>query len=84
MTIGYLAVTAVDHKPLALNDFVISPDNAGTQRGKAVAVGTGVALLSHSAWGLLGGALVHGGNVEVPVGAVEGVTTQSSATIKVP
>ena len=84
MTIGYLAVNAVDHKPLALNDFVISPDNAGTQRAKAVGVATGVALLSHSAWGLLGGAVVKGGNVEVPVGAVEGVTTQTGATIKVP
>ena len=84
VTIGYLTVKAVDQHPLALNDVVISPDNASRQRAKAVGVATGVALLSHSAWGLLGGAVVKGNDVEVPAGAVEGVTTQTGATIKVP
>lgn len=82
MTIGYLAVNAVDHKPLALTDVMISPDH--TQRAKAVAVATGVSLLAHSAWGILAGGVVKGGNVEIQAGAAIGVTTETGATVKVP
>ena len=84
VTIGYLTVKGVDRKPLTLNDVVISPDNVGAQRAKAVGVAAGVALLTRSAWGLLGGAVVKGGNVDVPVGAVIGVTTRTGAMIKAP
>jgi len=80
--IGYLSVKAVDRRPLALNGFEISPQRTG-RAGAAGAMAAG-ALLTHSAWGLLGGALVKGNDVQVPVHSVIGVTTQAPATVKVP
>ena len=80
--IGYLSVKAVDRRPLALSNFEISPARTG-RAGAAGAMAAG-ALLTHSAWGLLGGALVKGNDVQVPAHSVIGVSTQTPATIVVP
>lgn len=82
MIIGYLSVKAVDRRPLALSNFEISPARTG-RAGAAGAMAAG-ALLTHSAWGLLGGALVKGNDVQVPAHSVMGVSTQTPATIVVP
>jgi hypothetical protein len=83
VTIGYLTVTAVDHKPVVLNAFKISPsDVAGKRLGAAAAMTAGV-MLTKSAWGLLGGALVKGNDVVVPVHSVMGVTTQTAVTVTI-
>jgi len=84
VTIGYLMVNAVDRRPVPLAGFTISPSNVSGRRVAAVGAMTAATLLTHSAWGLLGGALVKGNNVEVPAHSVIGVTIQSAVTVKMP
>jgi hypothetical protein len=83
MVIGYLSVTPVDKKPVSLTDITISPNNTA-KRTRALAATTAAVLLTQSAWGLLGGAVVKGDNVQVPAGAVVGSATKAATTVTLP
>jgi len=83
VVIGLLAVTGVDGKPIKLSDVVVS--KATISKGRAGAAGASVAgMILLGPIGLLGGALVRGNNVEVPVGTVVAETTKVGAYVKVP
>jgi len=77
--IGFLSVNAVDKKPVTLNDVVISPNNTKNITGAGAA--TVAETILHGPPGLLGGAVVRGGYVKVPVGAVVAASTKTAVTI---
>ena len=77
--VGFLSVNAVDKKPVTLNDVVISPNNTKNITGTGAATVAETILLGPP--GLLGGAVVRGGYVKVPVGAVEAASTKTAVTI---
>ena len=77
--IGFLSVNAVDKKSVTLNDVVISPNNTKKISGDGAATVAETILLGPP--GLLGGAVVRGGYVKVPVGAVEAASTRTTVTI---
>ena len=79
VVIGFLSVNAVDRKPVTLNDVVISPNNTKKAGGAGAATAAGEVLLGPA--GVLDGALVRGGYVKVPVGAVETASTKTTVTI---
>jgi hypothetical protein len=78
VVIGFLSVNAVDKKPVTLNDVVISPNNTKNVGGAAATVAETILL---GPPGLLGGAVVRGGYVKVPAGAIEAASTKAAVTI---
>jgi len=81
--IGLLTVTAVDKKPLKLQDVKINADSL--KKNVAGAVGASVAgAIILGPVGLASGALVRGGWVQVPAGSIINAATQSHASVSVP
>ena len=76
-----LSVNAVDGKPVTLNNVMISPNNTKHIAGADAA--TVAETILRGPAGLLGGAVVRGGYVKVPVGAVEAASTKATVTIMV-
>jgi hypothetical protein len=81
MTISLLAVTAVDRRPVNLTDVIISSDTVKNRGGAAGASVAGAIILGPV--GLLAGALVRGGDIQVPAGTEVTQTTKTGATIRV-
>ena len=79
VVIGFQSVNAVDKKPVTLNDVVISPNNTKNITGAGAA--TVAETILHGPPGLLGGAVVRGGYVKVPVGAVVAASIKTAVTI---
>jgi len=83
--IGFMQTTAVDGRPLALSNVDITPNNMRNVKdvgGAAGASAIGLVLLGPI--GIAAGALVRGGHVQVPAGAVAVVATTSRARVAVP
>ncbi|MGQ0571990.1 MAG: hypothetical protein ACT4P5_21000 [Armatimonadota bacterium] len=82
--IGFVQTTAVDGRPLALSNVDITPNNMRNVKdvgGAAGASAVGLVLLGPI--GIAAGALVRGGHVQVPAGAVAIVATTSRARVAV-
>src|SRR3989454_1382830 len=80
--IAYIQATASDGRPVRLSPIDVTPDSIKQVKDVGAAAGTSVAgAILLGPIGLAAGALIHGGNVNVPVGAV-GTTkvTQSFRT----
>jgi hypothetical protein len=81
--IGHLRVAAVDGRPLALRDLMISKATvSNTRLGAAGASALGALVLGPV--GLLAGALVKGSYVHVPAGTTVVDTTVTSVTVLAP
>jgi len=78
VVIGFLRVNGTDGRPIVLRDLVVSKEMVGSERA-AVAD----ALVPRPA-GRLVGALVSGGHVIVPPGAIVTATTAASVTVAAP
>lgn len=82
VTIGLLTATAVDRRPVTLSDVIISSDTVQNRGGAAGASVAGAIILGPV--GLLAGALVRGGDIQVPAGTEVTQTTKTAATVRVP
>jgi hypothetical protein len=83
VVVGFLAVTAVDGRPISLQDVTISKSTITSARaGAAGASAAGAIILGPV--GLLAGALVKGDHVNVPAGTVVVDTTTASVNVRVP
>ena len=83
VVVGFLAVTAVDGRPISLQDVTISKSTITSARaGAAGASAAGAIILGPV--GLLAGALVKGDYVNVPAGTVVVDTTTASVNVRVP
>jgi len=78
--IGFLTVTAVDNKPIQLQNLKINA--ASLTKNIAIAAGTSIgAALLLGPIGLVSGVFIHGGWVQVPAGSVITGVTESSANV---
>ena len=69
--IAYIQATASDGRPVRLSPIDVTPDSIKQVKDVGAAAGTSVAgAILLGPIGLAAGALIHGGNVSVPVGAV--------------
>ncbi len=76
---------AVDGRPVKLSPVDVTPDTVAQIHGASRTAGSGVAGIV-LIWpiGFLGGSLVHGGQVQVPAGAVVTTTVSEAAQVAVP
>ena len=83
VVIGFLSVIAVDHKPITLQDVVVSKATISNARvGAAGASAAGAVVLGPI--GLLAGALVRGSYVSVPAGTLVIDTTTDGVNVSTP
>ncbi len=83
VVIGFIAVTAVDGRPISLQDVTISKETITNARaGAAGASAAGAIILGPV--GLLAGALVKGSYVSVPAGTIVVDTTTASVNVRAP
>jgi hypothetical protein len=83
IVIGFLSAMAVDHKPIALKDLVVSKATINNARvGAAGASAAGAVVLGPI--GLLAGALVKGSDVNVPAGTLVVDTTTDGVNVRAP
>ncbi len=83
VVIGFIAVSAVDGRPISLQDVTVSKATiTGARAGAAGASAAGALILGPV--GLLAGALVKGGSVSVPAGTVVVDATTASVNIRAP
>ncbi len=70
--IAYIQANAVDGRPVHLSPLDLAPDSAQQVRDVGAALGASAAgaILFHSVGGLAAGALIRGGDVSLPAGAV--------------
>ena len=83
VVIGFIAVTAVDGRPISLQDVTISRTTINNARAGAAGASAAGALILGPV-GLLAGALVKGGYVSAPAGAVVVDTTTISVNVQAP
>jgi hypothetical protein len=81
VVIGFLAVNAVDGRPLKLSDVIVSKDTVTKSRIAAASTGVVGAVILGPA-GLLAGALIRGNDVEVPRGTIVTDTIRNSAIVR--
>jgi hypothetical protein len=81
VVIGFLNATAVDGRPIRLQDVTVSKATVSNSRvGAAGAAAAGAIVLGPV--GLLAGALVRGGSVKVPSGTLVTDVTTSGANVR--
>jgi hypothetical protein len=83
VVIGFMAVTAVDGRPIALQDVTVSKATITSARAGAAGASAAGALILGPV-GLLAGALVKGSSVSVPAGTVVVDTTTASVNVRAP
>lgn len=83
VVIGFLAVTAVDGRPITLADVTISKATITSARAGAAGASAAGALILGPV-GLLAGALVKGSYVSVPAGTIVVDTTTASVNVRAP
>lgn len=83
--IAFIKVTAVDNRPVRVSPVDITPDSLKETADTGGAVATSAAgLILLGPIGIAAGALVRGGHVSVPPGAVAVTATLAAVRIKVP
>lgn len=81
VVIGFIAATAVDGRPIKLNDVIVSKDMINKSRAGAAGASVAGALLLGPV-GLVAGAFIRGNDVEVPAGARVTDTTTAGNNVK--
>lgn len=83
--IGYIQATAVDGRPVRLSPLDVTPNSIRVIKDVGAAGASSVAgAILLGPIGLAAGALVRGGQVSVPAGAVGTVAIEHSVTVTVP
>ncbi len=83
--ISFIKVTAVDNRPVRVSPIDVTPDSLRETADTGGAVATSaVGLILLGPIGIAAGALVRGGHVSVPAGAVAVTATLAAVRIKVP